>query len=211
MARSIRLTNAIRDNMKFSMLEHRFATRAGTIADRRRKLAHDIYHDLVIKKFGKEFKKLPDHFFQMKSTIQIYLGGMNVDLKLNGAENSARNSTILRCSGRDTVSLPMPYFLASYGSANCAFDVDHEFTKEFEEINMIYEALVAEYSEAESVVVSILHKFHTVRRLLEAWPEAAAFVPEQSKEAPALPAVPVAKLNAMLDLPQETENESKAA
>ena len=65
-------------------------------------------------------------------------------------------------------------------------------------------ALDEERATLSAQVRGALSKFTTVKRLLDAWPEAKELLPDRLPEAkPALPAIRTEDLNALIGLPSE--------
>lgn len=82
---------------------------------------------------------------------------------------------------------------------------DHPLTAEFERLHALTKTIDDNAETIEENVRGALSKFTTIKRLLEAWPEAAELLPEQqAKKANTLPAVPVDTLNALIGLPTES-------
>lgn len=86
---------------------------------------------------------------------------------------------------------------------------DNPLAQQFHDLQAEQRAATAERDRIEGTVRGALLGFTTVKKLLEAWPEAAELLPDDSPDKPktTLPAVPVADLNAMLGLPSEVPTE----
>lgn len=121
----------------------------------------------------------------------INLGGMRVNLQYNGQENAYTEN-----AKREN------YNIVPIGST-VTYTADHEFTKEFLSIEGDFKAVMEKRDGLYLQVKATLDQFTTVKKLLEAWPEAKDLIPEDVDEVkPRLPVVMVQDLNCLIGLPE---------
>ena len=81
---------------------------------------------------------------------------------------------------------------------------DNPLAQQFYDLEAEEKALDDERATLSAQVRGALSKFTTVKRLLDAWPEAKELLPDRLPEAkPTLPAVRTEELNALIGLPSE--------
>ena len=192
---------------------------AGTDADmaalvkRRAALAEAIRVDAIggpdviaaVEKAAKSIKKkMADSVFNkvqgftIKTAVKshelyhINLGGMRVDLQYSGQNSEWPHE--------DRVTkTPIPN--------DVNYSADSEFTVEFLSIENDYKALLAKREGLYLQVNAALAPFTTVKKLLEAWPEAAELLPTNIEDTkPQLPAILTKDLNCLIGLPQGEES-----
>lgn len=85
-----------------------------------------------------------------------------------------------------------------------SFPGDHPLVLQWHEIDGRETDLSTAERDLKVQVSAAVEAFTTVKKLLEAWPEAKELLPEQVEEArPQLPALRTAELNALVGLPSE--------
>lgn len=122
------------------------------------------------------------------STALVYcnLGGSRVHLYFNGQVKGSGKSVHKKIIPDDIV-----------------YTADHKFTVEFHSIEKLSKMAESKASEVSAQVRSSLDSFTTVKKLLEAWPEAKELLPKKVEESkPLLPAVQVKDLNKLIGLPK---------
>lgn len=79
---------------------------------------------------------------------------------------------------------------------------DHPLVIEFDRLCGVENDIQKRHNDLRDQLRASLSKFTTVKKLLEAWPEAKELLPETLEEAkPQLPAVQTSELNALIGLP----------
>lgn len=183
-----------------------------TLIDRRALLASSIRIDSLggkdnITKINKHLKKIgelveSDLIKNIDGRFSIYsqsdfelnhinLGGMRVTLQYSGETcgYSDRDKRVLH----DVVPT----------DSSVVYDAEHEFTKEFLSIEGDYKTTCGKKEGIAAQVKATLNQFTTVKKLLEAWPEAKDLIPDDVDEVkPKLPVVQVQDLNCLIGLPE---------
>lgn len=85
----------------------------------------------------------------------------------------------------------------------CTLSATDPLAGEFTAIERLREQLDTEEDGLRQGVRAAVDSCTTVEKLLKVWPEAKELLPEESAPPPALPAIPVAELNAKIGLPTE--------
>ncbi|WAX22816.1 hypothetical protein MAJJADAN_00054 [Pseudomonas phage Amjad_SA] len=102
-----------------------------------------------------------------------------------------------------SLRLPMRAW-AEVPNGRRAITADNPLCQEFYDLEDALRDATSKRNSIRQQVTATVGKFTTVKRLLDAWPEAKELLPKLVPEAkPQLPAVQVADLNAMLGLPSD--------
>lgn len=146
------------------------------------KMANDIFN-----KVSGFRVKLAEEDYDLN---HINLGGMRVTLQFSGQTDAWPSDTrVMKC--------PIPI------SSTINHPADSEFTIEFLAVESDYKALMAKREGIYLQVKAALDPFTTVKKLLEAWPEAEELLPDDIDETkPQLPAILTKDLNCLIGLPQ---------
>lgn len=124
----------------------------------------------------------------LRSTSDIFYGRKEVSLNMAGARIKAK----------------FPAYGISPQSGTIL--ADNPPVQQYYDLRGIQEAVETEYDNIRAQVRATVYKFGTVKRLLEAWPEAKELLPEVLPESkPQLPMIQVADLNALVGLPSGDE------
>ena len=122
----------------------------------------------------------------------INLGGMRVNLQYSG-EYDAYSDTNKRVKHK---IVPV--------DSSVTYAADHNFTKEFLLIEGDYKTTCEKRDGLHAQVKATLDQFTTIKKLLEAWPEAKDLLPDDVDEVkPKLPVVQVQDLNCLIGLPED--------
>lgn len=131
------------------------------------------------------YNALPQHMkdhgniVERRSSFYVNLAGASVTVKLNGYSEAP--------------------------NARLAITADNPLCQEFYDIEAEEKAVCDRGTTIEIQVRATLDKFGTIKRLLDAWPEAKELLPAVMPESkPQLPTIQVADLNAMVGLPTPT-------
>lgn len=193
-----RITNAMKDHIVQKALEKSGIT-AALAAEKEKRFdwierarievlggkAKAKEYDAINAKFQKQYDDLPRDLrgiarslINESSTLRLNLAGANLRLKMRG------------------------YAVAP--SDQRAITADNPLCQEFYNLEAELESLNKRNADVRFQVRATIDKFGTVKRLLEAWPEAKELLPAEAPQAKSqLPAVPVADLNKLVGLPSE--------
>lgn len=122
----------------------------------------------------------------------INLGGMRVNINFNGNEDYYGEA-------KEVYKSPVP------DGYSINYAADHKFTKEFLSIEGDCDVTKGKREGIATQVRATIHQFTTIKKLLEAWPEAKDLLPSKIEESKAnLPAVQVKDLNCLIGLPKDS-------
>lgn len=139
--------------------------------------------DLAIKR--NQVREIADGIdASLRSTSDIFYGRKEVSLNMAGVRVKAK----------------FPAYGISPQSGTLLSD--NPLVQRYYDLRAIQEKVEAEHDNISAQVRATVYKFGSVKRLLEAWPEAKELLPEILPEAKSqLPAIQVADLNALVGLP----------
>jgi hypothetical protein len=202
---SVRLTNDMREILVRRLLTHRYKDAIQAIIDRRAKLAADVYDDVYSKATRLKMNTIPEGWLPEDNGIRVQFG------------ESPRGYARLTFDGRTDLWSPFLHIVNRSNQIDyrlfpqkdkdkClkVYPLEHEFSLTYEQIAADWSALKKQVKDTEVLLTSSVATFTTVAAMIKDWPEAEPFVRDWliAKPIP-LPAVPRAKLNAILDLPVE--------
>jgi len=201
----MRLNNYHVESTVGRLLQHRFSTDILVIRVVEAKLFAECIELLYTKAEHATLRALPPGFAATKSSVRVHVGGQRFDLQAQGPSYGLLAKAI-NAADREAVRL-LP------GGLPCAYEDCH--TSTHDKLNFgatdeglpariaahvaAVEALTTSVREAERRATVIL-RGKTRAGAIRDWPEIEPFLP--AIDAPAqLPALPVAELNALFELP----------
>ena len=200
MGKTVRLTNAMRDHIRVSLIKHRFGKEEEALEAEATAIGPRLY-DTLMGEHKATALALPDGFVKRSSVMHLRLLGVESYFShgWDGVDSVLRLSTVA-CRDSTFVlpdDLPMPVYSGwPYNLAK----TDPLFV-EIEDLNLRAAKLVKSRKEMSEKLTATLGAFATVNKLVEAWPEVLPFCPSTSEfAAPFLPAVPTDELNNALNL-----------
>jgi len=140
----------------------------------------------IAKRFKKAISELPDRIrpegmFEVKYALNVNVNGFSTYTYFSGKIIQNRSERIWRIS-------PYSYTLKA----------DNPLCDEFMAIEKTSDKLDKEENEIRINVNALLTKVHTVKRLIEVWPESKELIPKDLTPKKQLPAISVTKLNSMV-------------
>lgn len=179
---SVTLTQGHRHKILERILNHAFGERKKKIQEKEYKLADQAYKKLYSEELRKKMEALPEGFLSTTQSIQINLGGQWHYLAFRNEERrrAAQDYNLRR------LDIPVGDAL---GAEIYDWLRDEKQLKEEQE---------AALNNARAVLKSAT----TLKSLLDKWPEIEEFTKDIRPKVTAL-AVPMHKLNRVLDLPPE--------
>lgn len=207
MAKTVRLTNAMRDDIRAKLIEHRFGEEEKSLVAEAMALGPRVY-DALMGEHKAAALALPDGFVKRSRRFVVSLpaGESHFDTGWDG------NAAVLVISKRsyryhpvvlpDALPLPEDKWPHPLRKEDAVF-------AEIDGLNLRAVKLVEARNEMNEKLTATLGAFTTVNKLVEAWPEVLPFCPSTSEfAAPFLPAVPTDELNKALNLkPKEQEDD----
>lgn len=210
--KSFRLTQPLRAKLLGDILEHGFQAETLALARRLAAFSEKVLLDLMPEKDQVRAAALPKGWLPMGNSVQVQLGeGSNtyVDLAFNGSQilfGRYRSSGPVRLGDavrNDAIPTAVLHALPYHMESGCVrrYGAAHPLALEWAALQDETNDLTTKLQAAASQVVSTLDAFRSTNALVKAWPEMAPFVAPYEPGDRTLPAVPRARLNAMLDLP----------
>ena len=199
MAKTVRLTNAMLDRIRVSLIKHRFGKEEEALEAEATAIGPRLY-DTLMGEHKATALALPDGFVKRSSIMQLRLLG--VESYFSHAWDGRGSLRLSTVACRDSTfvlpdDVPMPVYSSwPYNLAR----TDPLFV-EIADLNLRAAKLVKARKEMNGKLTATLGAFTTVNKLVEAWPEVLPFCPSTSEfAAPFLPAVPTDELNKALNL-----------
>jgi hypothetical protein len=180
---SVRLTNAMREIICRELLKQRFEAEEEAFLNDRMDFADRCYDAAFTPEEREIMSKLPDGYMPARSEIVFGFGGEWHVLRFRNAKK-------------------VPYADSnSWYFDRFAFGVTSPMTREWAAHLDRKSSLQKKKDEAKTKIMAILCGVSTVKSLLKTWPEVAPWLPASAIDASTnLPAIPVAEVNAMLNL-----------
>lgn len=179
-ARTVRLTEALRNTIRKRILDHRFKAEKDKQIAVRQAFGDAVYNDLYSESDRRKMQRLPSGWLEETDEVRVRFGGTFTHVHF-----SKRRRIPADCS------------------LSCAkvYPATHEFAKRYEQLRNAEKALQASEKEAWQQIAAALNAVSTLKRLHEVWPETKEFTKDLGSSTRNLPAVPVKVLNKMLNLP----------
>lgn len=140
----------------------------------------------INKKSRKAYDALPQglrvaaNIVERRGSFYLNLAGLSLTVKLRGYAEASRNREVIHA--------------------------DNPLCQQFHDIEAEEKSAVEQGTTVEIQVRATLDKFGTVKRLVEAWPEAQELLPPTTVSPKSnLPAIKVADLNKLVGLPSDKE------
>lgn len=193
-----RLTNALRDTIVKNALAKAGVTKRVDAAEASLQQWGELVRvDLL---GGKE---KADDLATKRQQVQELAKGVDANLRSTSDIFYARKEVSLNMAGV-RIKAKFPAYGISPQSGTIL--ADNPLVQQYYDLRGVQEAVEAEYDNIRAQVHATVYKFGTVKRLLEAWPEAKELLPEVLPESkPQLPMIQVADLNALVGLPSGDE------
>ncbi|MGE1562171.1 Nmad5 family putative nucleotide modification protein [Pantoea septica] len=201
---SVRLTNAIREQIAKNALEKSGVTSA---LDDLRKKRHELARSARIFAFGGEQKaKAIDASYAKLEKLEEEVKNSGADVYISSGKST---SIYLAIGGRRLGWVDYGFddkgsqiLLVTPKRDWCLFAADHEITKGFDAVFDEESKVEKRKDEIEKTVWAALNSVQTIKRLIEVWPESQELIPENVDSVKAsLPALKVEDLNKMIGLP----------
>ena len=192
---SIRLTQPLRDGIARRMIAHRFADDVAASAAGFAALAGDVYNAVYSRKQRELIASLPKGWLPLEIHIAVTLGGDVRYLAFNGHGYGCAPSLV---PAPDAVTRPVAD--KHRRGVAATYPATHRFAIAHDRLVATAQEIRQQASAANQQIHAMLRSASTTAKLVEMWPEAAAFLPLRATPTVALPAVPVADLNATLRL-----------
>lgn len=193
-----RLTNALRDLIVKNALVKAGVTKRVESAD------------AALIQWGEEVridilggKEKADELAAQRQQVQELAKGIDANLRSTSDIFYGRKEISLNLAGVRVKAKFPAYAIAPQSGTLLA---DNPLVQRYYDLRAAQETVEAEYDNVNAQVRATVHKFGTVKRLLDAWPEAKELLPEILPESkPQLPMIKVADLNALVGLPSEVQ------
>ena len=173
---SQKLTAALRRHIVDAAIEHAFGARRSELFKEKQAIGDAVYADTYTPHL-ETMKKLPEDFFDKDDSIYVSFAG-----KRNYLPMSEIRLVCANCGGRRE-----------------SYAADHELSQRFDDYAAKSQALKRERRQAYAKISAAVNAVNTTKQLLDAWPEAKQFMPDDAAPVQAL-AIPREELNALVGL-----------
>lgn len=204
------LNQDLRNAIVSAAIKHRFADECEQLLQQARFIANDAYLSHYNPEILKKMTALPQGWLEEKEEFKVQFGFAVHHLHFTGFHHSIPSVVSRPWLEEEKLQKEQRRrFLKKDLEARVVhcFDFQHPLTLRVDAHQKSKEDLRAQISAARDETHRALSKFRTVKTLIEAWPEIAPFIPAASSKA-YLPAIPVATLNKILDLPVDLPKEA---
>lgn len=199
-----RLTNTIRDAISQDVLAHRFRAPVLERLAEARVLGDEVYAYLYPPSMLEKMRALPQQYFRTNDHIKTYALGERIDIYFGSYIWNLKGYHAIETSKRKTEDRIIAQ--CHYPEYSNCLDLSPELRAKVENLVQQRERHNEAYNLAHSQLNASLSAIGTINNLIKLWPEVEPFCKvwmEDSVKKPQLPAIPVASLNAMLDLPTD--------
>jgi hypothetical protein len=197
----------MRSDIVHALMEHTFNDEVRVLCDERAAIANDVY-DIHYAGKSERMEKLPDKWLRTYYRVEFRAAGADQAYYLSGKiDVYARHEVapLMQFTANHREDVHRRVLNCDYARCLKVFEPESGISVRVQIHEASAVALAERVKNARAQAAATLDQFYTVEKLLEAWPEIKPFIPEAKRPAPALPAVPVAALNALFDLPVETQ------
>lgn len=192
---TIKLTTAMRESICKAMLRHAFLKRWEELCEKKAEFASEIYQAAFPEADRTMMQQLPKGWLPEEDSLKIACGSSYFSFSVSGFFSVNRLT-----EGHKTERVRVPYHCKH--SPVLALDVAHPMAIKAQKIHDAAQDFRKEVERAWSSSLNAVNSCSTVNRLGELWPESRPFLPKEAPK-PQLPALPIAALNTMLQLPVE--------
>jgi len=204
---STRLNIRVREAILSDILEHAFLDRIRSQITEETDFTNLVLDD-VLKGHEAMLNAEPDGFFPQRDEFKVMIAGQVKMLSLSAGLTrflpqpweTAKAKTPGRQGGRR-----IPYYMTT-GNVAAVYDAGCKFARKFETLEHARDKLTEEIHRAMAPAVKTLEAASTVDKLIEFWPEVAAFANKYrnaGEKKAVLLAVKRDDLNASLQLPPQ--------
>jgi len=174
------LNRIIRKEIADKLIERRFKKQEQDLDAEFAKFADDLYRSFFTTEEHELIEKCPSEWFHCSSSVDFRYQGRYQVVKMS-------------CTRKIPAS----------EKRSCKDNIGSAMAKRYGALLARREALQKVTFEAHCQAMGVLKSVNTTKRLLETWPEVAAFIPKEApaKAPTATLAIPMKELNATLGLP----------
>lgn len=199
-----RLVNSTREKIVFNLLQNRFSKDILELANTWSVFAENVHAAGYTKALRVALMSADTGHYQDANHIRANIAGKGVVLYFNGWKNIP-DTTKRYADAPAPVSnrLKFQHAVDRYENQNEIFkcDATHQLSSDFDVIANMQTTLGTLISTTAKEINAVLDSYHTIEKLVDAWPEVKAFIPAEVAPVPVnLPAVPIASLTEMLGL-----------
>lgn len=200
---SAKLTTTVRDTITSRILRYRFGGDVAQLIADRKAFAESCYDAVYDESTRKKIRSLPKGWLPTDSYMLLRFGTEMDRIHFNGHGNLSGLWALVE-KAADELHRPL---LAKHtrNAVVAIFDADTEVAAQHAVLLDRRTELCRRVKEAEGQIRSVVNSVTTTGKLREVWPEIGSFLDDFEDVKLSLPAVPVKELNAILDLPVETQ------
>lgn len=197
----MKLTNAIREEITNAVIKYRFEKEYIQLMDDIQQAANKVYEDFYEKEL-KKINALPKGWLPTGNGIKAKFGSEVIEFSFNGGFSSRTAGLQSILQKRESI-----YFRFLHDDRDCykilkVYDDDHNLSKICQKAHNNAKEFVRNVQEAERQIQAALASCSTLAKLEKVWAEVKPFTEKyKNKDTVNLPAIPVARLNGIFNLP----------
>lgn len=198
-----RLTKTIREAIATAVLEHRYEAPVRALLLRAKEIGEELYNETYSPEIQAQMAAMPKGFLSQQNYLCVKLLGRNhnVYFGMNWGGELYGFSHVPHTERKVNDRLIADrHHSRSWNSV----DMSADLRRKLEFLNNDIKDHNEQYAKTNKQVQAALASVSTIKKLIEVWPEIEPFASPYLEDAPVkvnLPAIPVASLNAILDLP----------
>jgi len=192
-----RLTNDMRNDLADRMIDHTFSEEVRNVCLAHADCAKMVYEDVFTSSMRERMNELPDGWLPKVASVRVQSQESVVNLTFNGYFYHLPK---LRIKNHEETRMLFPYNMQS--DVVAVYDGSHAIAHVITTMLAQANATSKRIEGARLSLMQTLNKFHTVEKMVEAWPEIRPIAEKITPAAkPQLPALPIAHLNELFKLP----------
>lgn len=195
-----RLVNDTRDTILENLLRHKFDPVRPIIAAKQSKIANKLYNMKYSAKVRKQMDELPEGWLPTDNDIAISYEGTVMRFRFNGVSFTYGYDNKRYIYDRDAIDIVRRFPSDEKGQVVFVISNDDHISDDIRDFIKTENEYIDQIAQIQSEIRGLLSTFHTVEKLIEAWPEVKDFIPETTKPAITLPAIPINDINQRLGL-----------
>ena len=205
---SVRINQHMGNMIKIALIKHRFSADVDALIRDQKAFAAELFDDIFPAEIQKRMEALPKGWLPVRGDIDVQFGEFSKNLHeynlsgVSGIINEISRAALPPIHDRfPVINRRVPH--NSLSGVLKVYALDHPFSHRHEDFADRRAKLKAAIAEAEKQAHAAIFSVTTVGALVKNWPEVEPFVSKYLETPTTLPALPTARLNALLDLPVE--------
>lgn len=205
---STKLTKYMREKILTEVLAHKFKDQYLALCSEYCDLTNAVYEDLYSEADIKKMYSLPKGWLKTTASISVKFAGKYTQLTYGALLPHNDFYEVFKVSRESIEEKPCPYKDA--GECRKVYEATDLLAQRYEGLETKLSEMKIEYNKVKALTQSTLDNVTTVQALINRWPEIEPFAKKHIYVADrTVPALPVEKLNQMLNLPIEEKKHAR--